>query len=855
MLLDGAFTSPAWLLLAPIVWLVAGLLPRPGRAARRVTLLALVLALAGPRFGGTPAASVVLDVGDSGRAAARLVWEAATAAGAWRDVDVVVAGDRPAALPSPAPSTPPAERDARWRAAVAEAGPGRSDVGAALRAATAGDARRVLLVGDGRHTDGRDGPWPDVPVDVLAVDSLPNVRVDALDAPAVADPGTTIDVRVVVRREGRPDAAADVVLRVDGREVARRSVPTDAGAHAWRLAAPLPAVPPADATEDGAADVDAADGDAVRIEAVLVPADPTGTDAPGDVAAEAQGDAMGVDAAPADDALATRVALRTPPRVTLVDAEPWAGPLEAAGLEVVRASVADVGAPLATDALVIGGPAEPWSDAQARAVTAFVEAGGGLAMLGGPNAFALGGWYRSPIDGVLPVDSDVAPPDAPPDLAMMLVVDRSRSMDEGTPARLERAKRAARELLRRAAPGDRIGMIAFADAPRTVFPLQPVTDGGRTAMTRALLDLDADGGTVLGPALDRAVAALEASDARRKHVVVLSDGEIDGGRPLAPRGPAPDVVADRARAAGVTISTVAVGDGADVAALRALADAAGGRAYARLGASTLVDVFVREAEAARRSAWRDATGLQVRPHPLVRGLPDPPVGRYVETRARPGAELLWTDAGGAPLLAVRRVGVGRTLALTMDAATADAAVRRWPSFDGWWVDAVRWLASPPADVTATVRTGAAPAALALPPGAPWVEVRRPDAPQDRGEAPEPTAVRAAGRAAALQQLGPGRWAAPLPPGATGADAVVVSGDRVVAPVRAVVQDPEFGERGGDATLRAIATATGGERLGAWEAWTPPRAPASDGARAALAAIAVAGVLVEAWRRRTAAPGG
>ena len=847
---DSLFVAPAWLLLAPFAWLVAGMVRPPGRTARRATLLALVLALAGPRVGGDPAARVVLDVGDSSRAAVRAVWEAAVEAGAWRNVDVRVAGARSVPLPTPPPSTDAAARAARWEAAVAAAGPERSDVATALRAAASDDVRRLLLLSDGRATDALDGPLPDVPVDVRAVPSSPNLRIDALDAPPVADPGTTIDVRVEVVREGQatpdappgtdldtdpntepnaePDAGpgTDLVIRVGGDEVARRAVPAAPGRTTWRVAVPVPATP------TGAADAP------LPVRAALVP---TGRDAGG-----------ADDVGPADDALATRVALRTPPRVTLVDADRWAAPLEAAGLRVTRTTVADVGAPLATDALVIGGPAEPWSDAQARAVTAFVEAGGGLAMLGGANAFALGGWYRSPIDDVLPVDSDVAPPDAPPDVAMMLVVDRSRSMADGRPPRLERAKRAARELLRRAAPGDRLGMIAFADAPRTVFPLQPVSDGGRAAMTNALLALDADGGTILGPALARAVDALEASDARRKHVIVLSDGEIDGGRPLAPTGPAPSVVAERARAAGITISTVAVGDRADVAALEALADAAGGRAYVGLGPSTLVDVFVREAEAARRSAWRDATAVEVRPHPLVRGLSPPPPGRYVETVARPDADTLWRDADGAPLLAVRRVGVGRTLALTLDATTPGVGVRAWPPFDGWWVDAVRWLASDPATLTATVRVGGAPAALALPRDAPWVEVRHPDDPERAGRAEAPTAVRAAGRTVPLQALGPTRSAAPLPPGATGADAVVLRGERVVAPVRAVVQDPEFAAVDGVAALRTLANATGGEVLNTWTAWRPPRAPASDAARAALAALAVVGIVIEAWRRRARA---
>ena len=45
---------------------------------------------------------------------------------------------------------------------------------------------------------------------------------------------------------------------------------------------------------------------------------------------------------------------------------------------------------------------------QMKLLRAYVrETGGGLVMTGGPDSFGPGGWYRTPVEDVLPVDMDV----------------------------------------------------------------------------------------------------------------------------------------------------------------------------------------------------------------------------------------------------------------------------------------------------------------------------------------------------------------------------------------------------------------------------------------------------------------
>ena len=56
------------------------------------------------------------------------------------------------------------------------------------------------------------------------------------------------------------------------------------------------------------------------------------------------------------------------------------------------------------------------------------ELGGGLVMLGGDQAFGLGGYYKTTIEEILPVRSDFEKEKEKPSLAMVLVIDKSGSM-------------------------------------------------------------------------------------------------------------------------------------------------------------------------------------------------------------------------------------------------------------------------------------------------------------------------------------------------------------------------------------------------------------------------------------------
>src|SRR5690606_10949164 len=97
----------------------------------------------------------------------------------------------------------------------------------------------------------------------------------------------------------------------------------------------------------------------------------------------------------------------------------------------------------------------------------------------------------------------------------------------------------------------------------------------------------AGGGTAMFPALEEAIAQLSRSEAAIRHIVLMTDGLAEPADfyPTLPR----------ARMANLTISTVAIGQGADTALLRQIANIGGGAFSATEDFSALPAILAREA--------------------------------------------------------------------------------------------------------------------------------------------------------------------------------------------------------------------------------------------------------------------
>jgi len=113
---------------------------------------------------------------------------------------------------------------------------------------------------------------------------------------------------------------------------------------------------------------------------------------------------------------------------------------------------------------------------------------------------------------------------APVNLA--LVIDKSGSMSGD---RIERAREAALEAVRRLGPDDLVSVVAFDNGVRTLLPARRVGDG--SAITEAIEGIAANGGTNLYGGVAAGAEALRRhiEDGYTHRVILLSDGQANVG--------------------------------------------------------------------------------------------------------------------------------------------------------------------------------------------------------------------------------------------------------------------------------------------------------------------------------------
>ena len=790
-MLEGFSVARPWVLLA---LLLLPLLPRGrGWTLRLAALALLVVALAQPRLAGPGGqVAVLVDVSASVGSAAR------DAAGGF---DYGALATPPAfyhfageASGVTDPSAPP-----EFALDATE-----TDLARALQVAAAAGARRALLISDGAETRGDVlGAFPAIPVDTLSVPSQANTRLAELIGPQRATPGETVEVVAVVDSDVPTTVTLHPNVGGSDREPIVREVPSGRTSIPFRFR------------------VDAQQGFEVQAR----------------IETSYQQPAL-------DDEQAVEIGVRTADPVLVLDDPATARLLRTQDFDVVEGSPADIVTPLPYSAVVVRESAGGFTPGQLELLRGYVERGGGLLMTGGPESFGFGAWYRTPVEEVLPVGTDLRTEVSIPLVALVIVVDRSQSMSTGSPSKIDLAKEGAIGVVELAYQDDLLGMVVFSDADSAqwVFELRQATERGKREMLDAILGITTSGGTVLEPAYRMALEELAATQAAVKHVIVLSDGKLyDGQGPFSTGRPVDfETIASTGLQQNITTSTIAIGSEADFARMESIANAGGGRYYEALDVTTLPQIFTNEALTATRSLLReDVVVPEVRSHPLLpSGLAPPAVDAYIATNLKPDAEMLLAAAEGEPLLAVRRQGLGRTAALTTDLNAWAGAFGTWRELPAVIGTVTRWLQSRPEEYASVVeREGDRLRVVvdAVKDGA-YLDGRSLEARFD-------------GERVALDQIAPGRYEGRLPAGDGRGTLLVVEGGEVVARTQVSSPSPEFTTAGGATRLAALAQRSGGRVLAEPGRYAPP----STGGRLELwpllAAAGLALFLGElAWRR-------
>lgn len=311
------------------------------------------------------------------------------------------------------------------------------------------------------------------------------------------------------------------------------------------------------------------------------------------------------------------------------------------------------------------------------------DLGGGFLFAGGASGFGLGGWAHTTLERLLPVRMDAERRKEMPGVAMALVIDRSGSMT-GLP--MEMAKTACSATVSTLQGDDLIQVIGFDSEPARAVKFQPVRY--RARIQADIQRIQPGGGTEIFPALDMAYQDLSVVQARKKHVVLLTDGQAaaQGIRELA----------QAMLAEGITVTTVGLGDGVNAELLRQVADAGGGRFHHAPDPNSLPKIFTRETELISQEAaveeWFPVQ--QVAPADFLKGISissAPLLHGYVSTELKPApAQLVLESDRAEPILARWRAGLGWAVAWTSDVKNAWAVEwLRWPGFGKFWGQLVR----------------------------------------------------------------------------------------------------------------------------------------------------------------------
>ena len=339
---------------------------------------------------------------------------------------------------------------------------------------------------------------------------------------------------------------------------------------------------------------------------------------------------------------------------------------------------------LAFDAIALADvPATDLRPDQMRWLRDYVtKFGGGLFMFGSENSYGLGGYYKTPIEEVLPLVSRFEKEKEKPSIAMVLVIDKSGSMSGEPIVMARQAALATAELL---SGRDQIAVLGFDSNPQLICPLTPAANLG--AISTAIESLDASGGTDLQPAMVQAREILESANAKIKHVIAMTDGQTDASNLVE--------ISQEMADQGITVSTVALGSGAAGQLLSEMASAGNGRYYEAAEAQEVPQIFTRETMQASRSAIKEDlyAAAAVTEHPMITGYESiefPFVLGYVMTKAKPTAQVLLAVESGDPLLAVGRFGLGTGVAFTADLTERwGGEWLAWDGFGSFWAQVFR----------------------------------------------------------------------------------------------------------------------------------------------------------------------
>jgi len=546
-----------------------------------------------------------------------------------------------------------------WRLRHTAAPAGHAtDLEAAIRdgvaSLPAGMVPRLVLVSDGHENLGSvaSAIWQaqqlGVPIDTVALPGRPKpgLVLESISIPGQVFSGERFAVEITL--DAPRSAQANVELTAEGKSLGKSAAPLSPGVNHLRLQASVNSV--------GAIDL------------------------AGRISAEGLGETRFEDA----------VTLRSP-RVLLVSHDPDSSEahllhtLEANQFETVRDPN---GIPDKLDpyqlVIINNWDLESIPAPHQAALEDYVKQGGGLVWIAGEHNIYVDkkDQPEEPLERTLP--AKIAPPRSTEGTAVVLIIDKSSSM-EGR--KIELARLAAIGVVENLRPIDSVGVLIFDNSFQWAVPLRKADD--RASIKRLISGITPDGGTQIAPALTEAYQRVLPASAIYKHIVLLTDGISEEGDAMT--------LCKEALSNHVTISTVGLGQDVNRAFLEKVASSAEGKSYFLNDPAGLEQILLKDVEehTGMTAVEKTITAKVVNQAEILDGVAidtAPALRGYVRFTARPTSETILQADHDDPLLVRWQYGLGRVAVFASDAKNrwAEKWVT-WAGFDRLWANIFRDL--------------------------------------------------------------------------------------------------------------------------------------------------------------------
>jgi Mg-chelatase subunit ChlD len=326
------------------------------------------------------------------------------------------------------------------------------------------------------------------------------------------------------------------------------------------------------------------------------------------------------------------------------------------------------------------------------------ETGSGLAMTGGQKSYGPGGYFKSPLERVMPISMEMRREHRKLSVAVVVALDRSGSMSMpagGGRIKMDLADLGTVSVLDLLSDMDEIGVFAVDTVPHEIVPLDTV-DKNRSYRGKILSIGSEGGGIYIYEALVASANMIQGAKAQTKHIILFSDAAD------AEQSMHYEEIVGKLADAGVTVSVVGLGTehDCDAAMLKDLARRGGGECYFSNDPDEIPRIFAQDTFTIARSTFIDQpTAFSFTAgYSLLGSQPvsaPPSLGGYNLCYIRPQANLaaVTGDEYKAPVVASWNAGNGRVLCYLGEAdGKFSGDFAKWNQAGEFYSTLARWVA-------------------------------------------------------------------------------------------------------------------------------------------------------------------